>query len=244
MSDVTISSARSPDLAVIEGINFQIRSGEFWVIGGPHASGKTDFLMTAAALQKPLRGDVRIFGEDTMEMTEATLIRVREKIGLVFENGGRLFNRLTIAENVALPLRYHKNLTANEANDSVKKILEDLDLLEFADELPVKLSTSWRQRAALARALILKPTVLLLDKPLIGLRHRQWWSQFLQKLSEGNFITETPMTIIVATDDLNFWKNQATHFALLKNNRWQPVGGRTELEKLEPPLLTDDLITD
>ena len=128
--------------------------------------------MHAAGLMTPAHGSCRIFGCDTDSFGEAQLAE-RLRVGFVFE-GGQLFNHLTVAENVALPLRYQKNLTAAEAADVVRALLELLELTPFADSTPSNLAANWRQRAALARALVLKPELLLLDNPLAGLsvRHR------------------------------------------------------------------------
>src|SRR4051812_15592431 len=91
----------------VEGINWRVMPKDFWIVAGLFGSGKSDFLATAAGLQRPSRGVVKLFGHETFTLKEEILVEHRRRIGLVFSNGGRLFNRLTVAENVALPLRYH-----------------------------------------------------------------------------------------------------------------------------------------
>ena len=80
-----------------------VAAGDYWVVGGLPGTGKSDLLATAAGLQRPLRGTHLLFGEDLARLDEPALIQKRLRVGLVFENGGRLFNRLTVAENLALP---------------------------------------------------------------------------------------------------------------------------------------------
>lgn len=216
-----------------EAFNWRVFPENFWVIGGLFGSGKSDFLATAAGLQRPARGVVKLFGQETFTLKEEILLKQRRRIGLVFSNGGRLFNRLSIAENVALPLRYHQNWTETEAENSVREIMELTDLISFARKIPSALSLSWRQRAALARALILKPEILLLDRPLAGLdlRHQRWTLDFLAKLAEGSaFYGGKKLTILTTAENLEPWKDVARQFAILRNNQWQEIGGRAELE--------------
>jgi ABC-type transporter Mla maintaining outer membrane lipid asymmetry ATPase subunit MlaF len=147
--------------------------------------------------------------------------------------GGQLFNHLTIAENVALPLRYQNNLTAIEAAREVRALLARLELTPLADVTPANVAANWRQRAALARALILKPEILLLDNPLAGLgaRHLQWWLRFLDQLSRGHeLFGGNPLTLVVTADDLRPWQNAKRKFAVLRDKKFIPLGGWNEVE--------------
>ena len=105
-------------------------------------------------------------------------------------------------------------------------MLELLELTPLADITPPNISDNWRQRAALARALILKPKVLLLDNPLAGLgtRHLHWWLRFLDQLSRGHdWCGGRPMTVVVTTDDLRPWRNAKRKFALLRDKKFSPL---------------------
>jgi ABC-type transporter Mla maintaining outer membrane lipid asymmetry ATPase subunit MlaF len=240
-----LDAAIAPPLAggiEVEGINWRVMPKDFWVVAGLFGSGKSDFLATAAGLQRPSRGVVKLFGHETFTLQEELLVENRRRIGLVFSSGGRLFNRLTVAENIALPLRYHENWTEEKAEDAVREILELTDLISFARRIPSTLSVNWQQRAALARALILKPEILLLDKPLHGMdaRHQRWWLEFLKSLSDGSkFYGGKPITMIVTTENFEPWKDVGHKFALLKNNRWQEIGGRAELDASGEPMLRE-----
>ncbi len=244
MIDAAIAPLQGTRSLEVAGVHWRVQPKTFWVIAGVFGSGKSDFLATAAGLQRPADGCVKLFGNETFTLKEERLVEDRRRIGLVFSGSGRLFNRLTIAENVALPLRYRQNFTEKNAEESVREILELTDLISYAHRIPSTLAPNWQRRAALARALILKPEILLLDKPLLGtdFRHQGWWLDFLAKLSEGcDFYGGKPITIVATAEDFGPWKNVARQFALLKNNRWQEIGGRAELEASGEPLLHEVL---
>jgi len=236
MRGVNVTAMRDNLFTVVEDVNWSVAAGEFWVVAGQEHSGKSDLLMLAAGLMPPPAGSCQLFGSDTKNFGEAELAG-RLRVGFVFQDG-KLFNRLTIAENVALPLRYQKNLTATDVARTVEWLLELLELKPFADSTPDKVPANGCRRAALARALILKPEVLLLDNPLGGLvaRHNQWLMRFLDQLWRGHeWFDGRPMTVVVTTDDLQPWQNARRKFALLRDKRllslgeWNDVAASTDL---------------
>jgi ABC-type transporter Mla maintaining outer membrane lipid asymmetry ATPase subunit MlaF len=230
MCGADVGAMRDVALTVVADVNWSVAPGEFWVVAGQQHSGKSDLLMVAAGLMTPQRGSCRVFGCDTENFGEAQIAE-RLRVGLVFA-GGQLFNPLTVAENVALPLRYQKNLSAAEAARVVETLLEMLELAPFAAITPSNLAANWRQRAALARALILKPELLLLDNPLarLGGRHRQWLLQFLDQLWRGHeWFGGRPMTIVATTDDLRTWRDAKKKFAVLHEKSFSVVGSWDEV---------------
>jgi putative ABC transport system ATP-binding protein len=232
MRGADIASLRDTNLTVVENVDWSVSPGEFWVVAGQQRSGKSDLLMHAAGLMTPTRGSCRVFGCETRNFGEAQIAE-RLRVGFVFA-GGKLFNQLTVAENVALPLRYQNDsLSETETANAVEALLEMLELTPFANSTPVNLATNWRQRAALARALILKPELLLLDQPLggLGMRHRQWLSQFLDQLWRGHaYFGGRPMTIVATTDDLRFWAQPERKFALLDEMNFSVLGNWNEVK--------------
>lgn len=221
----SIVALRDASLTVVENVLWTVQPGEFWVVAGQQRSGKSDFLLHAAGLMAPAHGVARVFGCDVRELDESRLTE-RQRVGFVFADG-RLFNQLTVAENVALPLRYHRDLSDAEASRAVELLLELLELGPFADLTPGNLAVSWRQRAALARALVLKPELLLLDNPLAGLgaRQRQWQLDFLDQLWRGHeFFGGRPMTVVVTTDDLRPWQHARRKFAVLHEGAFTALG--------------------
>jgi ABC-type transporter Mla maintaining outer membrane lipid asymmetry ATPase subunit MlaF len=230
MRDVSVAAMRDATFIVLENVNWSVAANEFWVVAGPQHSGKTDLLMLAAGLMAPASGSYKLFGNETRFFGEGELPQ-RLRTGFVFE-GGQLFNRLTVAENVALPLRYQKNLSAAAAAGEVQQLLELMELMPFADVTPINVAANWRARTALARALILRPEILLLDNPQAGLqaRHLQWWLKFLEQLNCGHeFFGGQPMTIVATADDLRPWQNAKRKFALLRDKKFMPLGSWNEV---------------
>ncbi|MBK7338460.1 MAG: ATP-binding cassette domain-containing protein [Saprospirales bacterium] len=133
-----------------------------------------------------------------------SLVRAhRLKLGVVFD-GGQLLSGMSVAENIALPLRYHRELSPDELAARVNDLLKQMDLATMADRTPGQIGRAWQQRAGLARAMALQPEVLLLDSPLTGLdvRHANWWLGFLDQLSHGHrWMNGRPMTLVVTADD-------------------------------------------
>ena len=109
----------------LQGVDWTVLPGEYWVIGGRHGTGKTDLLLTAAGLHRPTAGVLRLFGRDVTGLSEGELLQQRTRVGIVFKGGGRMFNELTVAENVALPVCYHRNCTPEEAQEEVDRTLDD-----------------------------------------------------------------------------------------------------------------------
>lgn len=240
MRGANISSLRDASLTVVEGVNWSVMPGEFWVIAGQQQSGKSDLMMHASGLMTPTSGSCRVFGCETEAFGEAQLAE-RLRVGFVFA-GGKLFNQLTVAENVALPLRYQKNLAAEEVLQVLGVLLEMMELMPFANSTPASLAASWRQRAALARALVLKPELLLLDSPLVGLggRHRQWLLKFLEQLAAGHeWFGGRPMTIVVATDDLRAWQHPKRKFAMLNENTFTVLGAWDDVKSTRNPAVKE-----
>ena len=240
MQGATVSSLRDATHPVLENVNWTVWPGEFWVVAGRQHSGKTDLLMMTAGMTPPVEGSHQLFGLETRELGEAEVAE-RLRVGFVFDHG-RLFNQMTIAENVALPLRYHRDLDEAAAEGETRTLLEWLELATLADRNPLELSRDWLKRAALARALVLRPHLLLCDQPLDGLsaRHRQWWLGFLDQLGRGHEqLGGEPVTVVVTTEDLAPWKSPVRRFAWLRENQFIPLGGWPEVAGAGDPALKE-----
>lgn len=240
MRNVSVGSLQDPLATILTGVNWEVSVGDFWVVAGLQGEGKSDLLMMTAGLMPPLDGQYLLFDEP-MPMFEEARLPHRLRLGLAFETG-QLFNQLTVAENLALPLRYHRNLSKADAFATVQAMLDALELGPWADSTPGALGRNWQKRVGLARALMLKPDVLLIDNPLSGLdlRHVVWWLNFLEQLSKGhNFLREDPITMIVTTADFRTWTGVGQNFAIVRNNQFRVLGDRAQLDAASKEIAGD-----
>lgn len=217
LTETTVPTRRDPDIAALSGVNWAVRPGEFWVVGGPMNSGKSDLMFLLAGLARPSRGAYRLFGHDMTQPLGDEFIPCRQRVGMVFDDA-RLFNHLTIAENVGLPARYHNDLHEDEVAAWVGALLRTTEVAEFTSNTPGMLARNWRRRVALARALALRPELLLLENPLRGLDalHASWWIEFLRQLWRGHDLMQgRATTIVVTADDLDPWHAGDMRFATL-----------------------------
>ncbi len=152
------------EVPVLHGIDFRLPKGEFGAIMGPSGSGKSTLLNILGCLDKPTTGECWIAGKDTAKLTEGQLADLRCKdIGFVFQ-AFNLLPRLTLEQNVELPLQY-LGLPRRERRKRVSEAMERLGLGERGRHLPNEVSGGQKQRAAIARALVKHPALLLADEP-------------------------------------------------------------------------------
>jgi phospholipid/cholesterol/gamma-HCH transport system ATP-binding protein len=240
MRELTISALKHPGQIVARDVTWTVQRGEFWVVGAPQHSGKSDFLAAAGGILAPVSGEYAFLGEAMPIFDEARMAH-RLKLGLVFD-GGQLLGSLTIAENIALPLQYHSGKSAAEITARVEELMHAMELTPWANISPVRVARSWQQRAGLARALALSPEVLLLDSPLTGLdvRHTFWWQQILRELQRGHaLLAGRPLTLVATADDLRPWRRLAGQVACLSGRRLVVVGDWAAVEVCEDPLLRE-----
>ncbi len=244
MEGVTLGSMLDPGAIVAENIDWTVQPRDFWVVAGLQGSGKSDILMMTGGVMPPLAGSYWLFGEQMPIFDEARL-QHRLRLGVVFDSG-QLLNHLTVAENVALPLRYHRNLSAADARPEVMRFLSATELEPWADSTPGAIGRNWHKRVGLARALVLQPEVLLVDNPTGGLdlRHSGWWLNFLNQLSQGHeLLNGRPLTLVVTTANLRMWKNIARQFAVLRGRRLAVLGNWDQVEAAQAELLEELLPT-
>ena len=166
IDDVSVQFGPQP---VLRNISLTIPAGETLVILGESGCGKTVLLKTLIGLVRPTRGEVRFEGQSLNRMTERQLATIRTRYGFVFQ-GAALFDSLTIADNIAFPLREHTRIGEREIAEIVESLLLEVGLpRSAARKKPVQLSGGMRKRAGLARALALDPPLVLYDEPTTGL---------------------------------------------------------------------------
>lgn len=153
---------------VLRGLSCAFPRGKISVILGGSGAGKTTILRLIGGLLRPDAGRVVVTGEDLSLLSERELYRVRTKLGMMFQ-GGALLNSLSVFDNLAFPLREHSRLREAEIAGEVRRTLAAVGLSGVETLLPGQLSGGMIKRAALARAILMRPEVLLCDEPFSGL---------------------------------------------------------------------------
>jgi phospholipid/cholesterol/gamma-HCH transport system ATP-binding protein len=156
--------------AVLKNVSFEVRRGQTGIILGSAGSGKSVLLKTAIGLVKPWSGQVLLFGQDITKLSEEQLFDARSKVGIAFQESA-LFDSLNIEQNVAYPLLNQKAVKCDpkDVRPRVTEALKFVELDQTLKRFPSELSGGMRRRAAIARAVVTKPPLLLYDSPTAGL---------------------------------------------------------------------------
>lgn len=153
---------------VLNGVNLTIPKGQVTAIIGRSGGGKSVLLKHLMGLMRPDSGQVLVDGTDLGRLRGKALDKVREKFGVLFQ-GGALFDSLTVFDNVAFPLREKTRLPEAEIAQRTMQRLEAVGLADMVHKYPAELSGGMKKRAALARALVHDPEIILFDEPTTGL---------------------------------------------------------------------------
>jgi cell division transport system ATP-binding protein len=208
-SNVGLRYGEGPE--ILKNLSFRIEPGSFHFLTGPSGSGKTSLLRLLLLSLKPSRGTVTLFGQDISRLDQDGLLRMRRHIGIVFQEF-RLLDHLTTFENVALPLRV-LGKPESDYRANVRELLEWVGLGGRMDALPPLLSGGEKQRAAIARAVISRPDILLADEPT-GNVDPDLSLRLVTLFAELN---RTGTTIILATHELPLLENFDFPRMTLKN---------------------------
>lgn len=219
---------RFGEQTVLDGVNLDVLPGETMVIMGGSGSGKSTMLRHMIGSILPDEGSVTLFGHNLAEQNEEGMNALRKKFGILFQSGA-LFNSLTIAENVALPLQEHTSLASSIIEIQVKIKLELVGLREHADKYPAQISGGMKKRAGLARALSLDPRILFYDEPSAGLDPvtSAEIDQLIIDLSH-----KIGVTSVVVTHEMDSAFRIADRMAMLDKGRMLMVDKREAFEKL------------
>src|SRR4051812_24259538 len=153
---------------ILLGVDLTVEKGETLVIIGRSGGGKSVLLKHLIGLMTPDAGEIWIDGENIIGLSERKLASVRQKVGILFQNGA-LFDSMSVEENIAFPLHEAGERDAAKIAENVREMLEVIELDGEQNKMPVNLSGGMRKRVGLARAIIRRPSCILYDEPTAGL---------------------------------------------------------------------------
>jgi phospholipid/cholesterol/gamma-HCH transport system ATP-binding protein len=224
---------------ILENISFKAKQGETVVVVGESGTGKSTILKLLLRLLVPDKGRVCIDGEDITHLTFDDALKVRQKMGMVFQ-GAALFDSMTVYENVAYPLREHTTLNENDIEGRVREKLQfgDLEPDKVMDQLPSELSGGMKKRVGIARGLANNPEIMLYDEPTSGLDPltTATITYLIIKLQR-----ELGVTSVVVSHDIRSAFRMASKIALLAEKRIAFFGTPEEMTGSEEPYIREFL---
>lgn len=212
---------------VLDDISFQVERSTTLCILGRSGTGKSVTLKLLIGLMQPDGGHIFIDDAEITKLSRPELMESRRKVGFLFQSAA-LFDSLTVAENVAFPLRRHTGKSDNEIGAIVREKLAQVGLEKDLDKMPVELSGGMRKRAALARALALDPEILLVDEPSSGL-DPMTTKEIDSLLVEMNSSRHT--TLVVVTHNIPSARRITHKVAVLDNSKIVAYGTPEELQR-------------
>jgi len=219
---------------VLEDLNFQVHQEEITVILGKSGCGKSTILKTLIGLIPPISGEVFFFQEKMNYYSEDCLNRLYTKVGVLYQSSA-LLNSFTLYENISLPLRMrYPRFSKKIEKEMVYSRLSQVDLMESSHKYPAELSGGMRKRAALARAMILDPDIILCDEPSAGLDPIT--AAGLDELML-NLKTHFRMTFVVVTHELRSIEKIADKAVVLNNGRLHFFGQYRQLISSNDPFI-------
>ncbi|HEY9594817.1 MAG TPA: ATP-binding cassette domain-containing protein, partial [Spirochaetia bacterium] len=181
-------------------------------------------LKCITGLLQPQKGSITIDGEEVVGATRPALLSIRRKVGMLFQEGA-LFDSMSVFENVAFPLVYHKTASGREIAERVDMFLDLVGMREYARAMPQELSGGMKRKVAIARAMILEPRYLLYDEPTAGLDpgSSAVVESMIKRLQDARAITS-----LVVTHDIDLTRYIADRIALLEDQRILAKAGKDD----------------
>ena len=201
MINITNLHKNFGDLEVLKNISTEIKKGEIISIIGPSGSGKSTFLRCINKLEEPSSGHIYIDGMDLMDK-DTDINKVRERVGMVFQHFN-LFPNMTVLDNLTLSPIMVKKESKEEAEKYALSLLEKVGLSDKASSYPTQLSGGQKQRIAIARALAMKPEVILFDEPTSALDPEM----IKEVLDVMRDLAKEGMTMLIVTHEMGFARN-------------------------------------
>ena len=221
---------------VLKGVGFEVQPGEIFVIMGPSGSGKSVLLKHLIGLEDPDAGEILVNGEEV----GSPEVAAKYRMALVFQSGA-LLNSLTVGENVGLYLTEHRLKSPEEIRKVVLEKLEDVGLKDAVDKMPSELSGGMKKRAAIARALVIEPQLILYDEPTSELDP-------LSSVVIGEEILKlkqrTHVTSLVVSHDRDLAFGVADRIAVIVDGVIVTIGTPDEVKKFNDPVVQKFLHAD
>ena len=220
---------------ILDAVNFGIPAGKTTVVAGGSGQGKSVTLKLILALMQADGGRIHVAGKDITGIRGRGLKELRSRFGVLFQ-GAALFDSMTVFDNVALPLRERTKKTETEIKKQVLGSLEQLELIGHENKFPAQLSGGMKKRAGLARALQLKPEIMLFDEPTTGLdpvMTQEIYHLFARTQEEVGF------TSIIVSHDIPKVFNLADQVIVLNNGAMDVFPSPEEIQWSQKPHIQD-----
>lgn len=229
---VNIHKAFGPKV-VLKGVDFDVKDGECFFIIGASGVGKSVLIKHLIGILRCDEGDIFLGEHEVSRLPEEELAPVRKACAMVFQNS-TLFDSMTCAENVALPLRKHKGMSMSDAIDDARQRLERVQMEKYADAFPAELGDGMRKRVAIARALTLDPEYVLFDEPTTSLDpvSARRTDVLIRRLCD-----EFGVTSIVVSHDLVSIFSIADRIAMLYKGTVRLLGTPDDFRNTDDPIV-------
>lgn len=225
------------DHLVLDDVSFEVKPGEMVVVMGKSGVGKSVTLKHLMGFLRPDSGEVWVAGQEVSQLPEEELLKVRRCVTMVFQSGA-LFDSLTVAENVAYPLRERaardREMMEDQIQARVDELLALVELGEMRERMPSDLSTGMKRSVAIARALAAEPECLLYDEPttMVDPLMAATISDLILKLKR-----QTGLTSIVVTHDVKLARKLADRIVFLVDGRVAFFGSVRQFDACEEPMV-------
>jgi phospholipid/cholesterol/gamma-HCH transport system ATP-binding protein len=223
---------------ILRGVDLEVATGETLAIIGRSGGGKSVLLKHLVGLMEPDAGEIWIEGQNIIRMNERQLGAIRQKVGILFQSGA-LFDSMTVAQNIAFPLREAGERDPNVLRAKVSEMLEVIEMEGEEAKMPVSLSGGMKKRVGLARSIVRRPSCVLYDEPTSGLDPvvADSINRLIRRLQQRFGITS-----IVVTHDMKNAFDVADRIAYLHEGRIYFHGTPVELQQSSDPLIQDFLL--